>query len=212
MKVAFFLQGENQDYRRMAKMTIASVRKAMPGVEVWHLTDADTPMVHGADGIRRVSEPMPMAVRRMTHNSMLRGEWLFIDCDIIVKRDVSHVFDDPFDVALTDRAGTDMEGTPYAATMPYNLGVAFSRSNKFWEKVLLLLSKESIKLQQWCGDQIVISKMMKMENYCGFDVKVLPGKTYNFPPLEMESQDTDAAAILHFKGQRKLILLGETAA
>lgn len=204
MKVGFFLQGNNQDYVRMAKLTIASVRKAMPGVEIVHLTDADTPMVEGADSVKRICETMPMAVRRMKHNSQLEGEWLLIDCDVIVQKDVRHVFEEPFDVALTDRIGTITYESKYAEVMPYNLGVAFSCSPAFWKLVLRHLGTLSPKYQQWEGDQLVVCEMIKQRAASDFKVKILPGAIYNFPPKF--AGDGKDAAICHYKGPRKAFL------
>lgn len=204
MNVAFFMQGKNPDYVRMAKMTIASVQSAMPGMAVWHLTDADTPMVEGATGVKRISEQMPMAVRRMTHNASLLGDWLLIDCDIIMKRDVGSVFDDDFDVALTDRTGTITNEAAYAKVMPYNLGVSFSRSPTFWKEVLKHLVRLPMQLQQWEGDQRIVCAMMKQG--CKFDVNVLPGSLYNYPP-KFYSDEGEGASLLHYKGNRKAYLM-----
>lgn len=204
MNCAFFLQGTNPDYVRMAKLTIASVRETMPGIEIVHLTDGDTPMVEGADNVQRIPEPMPMAVRRMSHNASLHGDWLLIDCDIIVKRDVRDVFDAPFDVALTDRIGTITTEAAYAKVMPYNLGVAFSRAPAFWNEVLRHLTKMPLQYQHWEGDQRVVCAMMKEGNH--YDVKVLRGATYNYPP-RFAGDEGDDAALLHFKGNRKSYLL-----
>ena len=187
----------------MAKLTIASVRKAMPGVEVFHLTDADTPMVEGADGVKRVDVKLPMAVRRMMHNAQLDGDWLLIDCDIIIKKDVRHVFDESFDVALTDRIGTDMEGTSYGKAMPFNMGVAFSRSPAFWQRVIRHMSSLPMDLQSWTGDQLVVCAMVRQGLADDFKVKILPGLTYNYPPLSVDDPRMENAAIVHFKGARK---------
>lgn len=208
MKIGTFYVYVNEaslPHVEFAKLMLKSAKAAMPDVEVWHLTDADTPALEGVDGVHRIGGNLPMAARRMSHNASLTGDWLFIDPDIIIRKDVRKVFDAPFDIALTDRIGTDMEGTPYAKSMPYNLGVAFSRSPRFWKRVLLHMSGLSPKLQQWTGDQLVVCAMIKQDMVPDFKVRILPGRIYNFPPTSAD--DGKDAAICHYKGPRKAKLM-----
>lgn len=201
MKIGFFAL--NEPHLSMAKHLIASVRKTMPDVEVWHLTDAICPHLPEADNCKRVGFEMPMAIRRMTLQSQCDGDWLFVDSDVVFRKDVRDVFRQSFDVALTDRTGTDMIGTQYAAAMPYNLGVTFSRSPLFWAAARTLLYTAPADLQQWEGDQRVICEMMTFPHRFGFDIKVLPGGTYNYPPLSRDDPKAAQASILHYKGARK---------
>jgi hypothetical protein len=90
---------------------------------------------------------------------MLDGEWLFVDTDCVIRKDVSDVFEDDFEVALTDRKGSMWEKTPYGMVMPYNMGVTFSRSPEFWEKVKKYLLTMPQKYQEWEGDQRVVCEM-----------------------------------------------------
>lgn len=181
----------------IAKSLIASSKKVMPDVEVWQLTDGDTPKAPGIDGCLRVSGQMPMAVRRMTAHSMLHGEWLFVDTDVVIQKDVRHVFESPFLVAVTDRVGSLWEHSPDVKDMPYNMGVTFSRSPHFWEEAKENLLKLDIQKQHWCGDQLVVCAMAGPKY-----LKVLPGHIYNFTPATRED-DCSHAAIVHYKGKRK---------
>lgn len=210
MKVGFFLQGDNPAYHEMAKRTLESVREAMPGVEVHHLTDDYTPKIEGLDSTRVFYGDMPMAVRRMMHHAACEGEWLFIDCDCIVRKDVRHVFDEPFDVALTDREGTITNETRYAAVMPHNIGVTFSRSPAFWLTVVKYLQTMAAEQQEWEGDQQVVNAMVKAGGM-GFNIKTLPGLLYNYPPRSEDDPRTADASIVHYKGARKQYLLKEAA-
>lgn len=209
MRAGVFLQGDNADYFRMGKLTCESIHDTMPNVEVVHFTDANTPMLDGADSIQRITEDLPMAVRRMTHNASVRGDWLFIDCDVIVQKDVLDVFDQDFDVALTDRTGTITNEAKYAEIMPYNLGVSFSRNSKFWRSVLYHMQTISPKLQQWTGDQLVICEMIKQRVVSDFRIRTLPGLTYNYPPRSEDDPRAKDAAMVHYKGPRKEWLLGK---
>lgn len=211
MNVGFFFKyhgAQSLVYLTMAKVLLASVRASMPGVPVYQLTDARSLTLDGVDGVRRCEERLPMAVLRMTLQGQCAGEWLFVDPDMVIQQDVRPVFQDRFDIALTDRAGTSMEGTPYAAAMPYNLGVAFSRSPAFWRMVRYRLLRLSPKLQEWEGDQQVICTMAKQR--VGGNIKILPGRVYNYPP-NSPTEDVSHAAIVHYKGIRKdwMTQLGE---
>lgn len=208
MRAGVFLQGDNEDYYRMGKLTVESVHDTMPGVDVVHFTDANTPMLEGADSVRRITEPLPMAVRRMTHNANVLGDWLFIDCDVIVQKDVRDVFEHDFDVALTDRIGTITNEAEYARVMPFNLGVSFSRNPKFWRRVLYHMQTIAPKLQQWTGDQLVICEMIKQRVASDFKIRTLPGLHFNFPPPSEDDPRMKEAYIVHYKGARKEWLLG----
>jgi hypothetical protein len=194
VRVGFFCQSEK--HLDLASHLIASVRKTMPKVEVYHLTDGHCPAAEGAK-VLRIAEDMPMAVRRMTHHATLPGEWLFIDSDCILQKDVRHVFDDDFDIAVTDRKGSRWDNTAYAEVMPYNMGVTFSKSPDFWVDVLKKLKTLPPKLQEWEGDQLTVCHVSR-----DWKTKVLPGHIYNFTPWKRED-DRSHAAIVHYKGGRK---------
>lgn len=202
MKVGFFYQdGQNSDgLLDIASNLLDSVSKVMPGVEVHQLTDGESRILDGVDGFHRLRGTFPMGVRRMSHYAELDGDWMFVDTDVVVRRDVRDVFDSAFDVALTDRVGTYMEGTPYANVMPYNFGVIFSRSKAFWATAREYLLMLPPKYQEWEGEQRVIAHMMTLG--LGFNVKVLPGLKYNFPPLS-GAESLEHASIVHFKGNAK---------
>lgn len=202
VKVGFFYQDvgvTSRPYLDIARYLLASVRKVMPGTEVWQLTDGKSPALDGVDEVHRIADDMPMGVRRLTHYSMLPGNWLFVDTDVVIQKDVSPVFHFEFDVALTDRDGTYMAGTPYAKAMPFNFGVIFSRSPAFWTTAREYLLMFPPKYQEWEGEQRTIAHIHSLGLY---KIKVLPGEIYNYPPLSGE-EDLSHAAIVHYKGAAK---------
>lgn len=206
MNIGFFVQGVGE-HRDIAQHLVSSTKRVMPGVEVWQLTDGDTPKVKGIDGCVRLAVRMPMAVRRMRLHAMLDGDWLFVDTDVVVQKDVRGVFESPFLVAVTDRVGSIWEHSPDVKDMPYNMGVTFSRSPEFWKDVTQRLLKEPAHLQQWCGDQLVVCRLVKEkhEQWGPGAAKVLPGHVYNFTP-DKSGVDASHAALLHFKGPRKHLI------
>ena len=208
MKIGFFAQDigpQSKPILAMADQMIASAKAVMPEVEIYHLTDGFTQSPKGVTDTIRVCGPMPMAVRRVTLHSMCEGDWLFVDTDIIFRKSVYSVFDDDFDIALTDREGTITHEGGYAKEMPYNIGVVFSRSPEFWQMVKGYLVQMPEFYQEWEGDQRIVCELMKYDH--GFNVKILPGSIYNYPPKRED--DPQDAAIMHYKGNRKKWLLKE---
>lgn len=207
MKIGFYVvetTPESRIHFEVAKYMIASARKVMPDVPIVQFTDENSPEIAGVNAVVRLGD-MPMAVRRIAHHASCHGDWLFCDSDVIFQKDCRDVFDEPFDVALTDRIGTYMEGTDYAREQPYNMGVTFSRSPEFWTEVGGRLTTLPDNYQEWEGDQIVVCDMAENQT-TPFDIVIIKGKDYNFTPLK-ESEDYSHAAIVHMKGRRKQWLL-----
>lgn len=207
MKIGFFLMGNAPEHYKIAKLMIESARLLMPNANIFQLTDGQSEAI--ARPIRLPGD-MPMGVRRVLLYNKCEGDWLFIDSDIIFNKDVRDVFRDirgvptsDFDLAVTDRIGTSMEGTEYADAMPYNFGVIFSRNTRVWREIYNNLIQLSPKQQEWEGEQLMLAELVK-RNQGGkeYNIKILPGKVYNYPP-EKKGEDTSHAAIVHFKGPRK---------
>lgn len=195
MRIAFYAEGEGP-HLDIAKHLIASAKQHMPGVQICLLTDEKTPALEGAEAIR-IPGDMPMGVRRVMHYCM-PGEWLFLDTDVVFRKDVRDVFERDFDVALASRDGTYMEGSKYAELMPYNFGVVFSRNPCFWQTVLPELKKLSPDFQRWGGEQMLTCVLAQTGK---FKAEILPS-AYNFTP-EKQDDDLSHVAIAHYKGARK---------
>jgi hypothetical protein len=202
VKIGFFVScPEESVHWQIAKSMIASAKEVMPDVPIVQLTDDKTPELEGVSAVARIPGKMPMAIRRMKHHASCIGDWVFVDTDVIFQKDVSDVFEESFDVALTDRVGTYMHGTEYAKQQPYNMGVTFSRNTDFWKLVLDKLLEFPDKYQEWEGDQMVVCALAENQK-TPFDIVIIPGKTYNFTPKTKE-EDCSHAAIVHYKGEKK---------
>lgn len=180
---------------------IASIRRAMPGVPIVHLTDLQTCKIAGVDEVVRAFDA-PLALGCVRAYASCEGEWLFVDTDVIVQQDVRHVFEAPFDIAVATRDGTlkpDEVGTKFMARMPYNKGAVFSRSPAFWQSAVERLEGMSVKQQAWMGDQLAMCETIQSSM---FMVRILPNR-YNYPPHQ-QFEDLRDKAILHFKGPRKV--------
>lgn len=200
MRVAFYCDSEGP-HLEAGKLFVASVNRAMPGAEVFHLTNETCPEIDGAKALRLPND-MPMGIRRLTHYAGLEGKWLLCDSDVIVQKDVRHVLDGAIDVAVVSRKGTDIEGTDYEKVFPYNFGVVFSESPLFWRMVLGVVQTLPKDLQHWGGEQAALGSVA---NSGEFRVSVLPNE-YNYTPRS-PSEDVSDKAIVHYKGPRKKWLL-----
>lgn len=182
-----------------ATALVAGAREVMPSVPVVQLTDTVTGRVAGVSDVRRL-QPGPMLERRLEHYAQCAGEWLLVDTDVSIRRDVSSVFDDPgFDVAVTDRQWPHLpQKSEVLHTMPFNTGVVFSRKPSFWQDVLTEWRSLPSEARDWMSEQRAVYAVVRTGRY---RVKILPGQVYNYPPSSPE--DATAAALYHYKGPRK---------
>lgn len=195
MRIGFYAEGEGP-HMDIARHLVDSAHKHMPDVGVVLLTDEKTKAPWGLEAIR-IAGDMPMGIRRVMHYTM-PGDWLFLDTDVVFRKDIRSVFEKPFDVAVASRDGTYMEGSQYAELMPYNFGVVFSRNPEFWKTMLPEMKKLSPEYQRWGGEQLLMGMLVKAGL---FKVEVLPS-AYNFTP-EKRDEDMSRVAIAHYKGPRK---------
>lgn len=188
-----------------ATRMIRSVRAAMPGATIAQFTQSEDVDRHRVPETDRLlvlpAAPIALAVLA-AYASAGAGDWLFLDTDVIVQRNVQDVFADrDFDIAVATREGTlrpKEVGTKFMRGMPYNKGVVFSRSPAFWRAAADRLRQAGPMQQAWMGDQRATNETIAAG---AFRVKVLPNG-YNYPPFD-RTEDVSAKAILHFKGPRK---------
>lgn len=210
MKIGFYLVGNDPAGYVCADMLIQSVRKAMPGVPIVHLSDEETKPIPGVDLLRYQYAPQSLhrvQLYALAHVSAPE-DWLFLDTDCVVNRDVSGVFADNFDIAVCDREGTYVAGEAGSEFMkrnPYNMGVVFSRSGGFWNPVQVRVGSLSPTSQaELTADQVAMCAEIKTNKW---EVKILPGLEFNYPPKD-RFEDVSMRAIVHYKGpSRKKMLL-----
>jgi hypothetical protein len=182
----------------LGRNMVRSIRKVMPDVEITQLTDLTSAPIYGIDSIRRLPrEPLCIATAR--HYSLCEGDWLLIDTDVIIQKDVRHVFDGAtWDFALTDRHGTLVPGEKlFMWCGDFNIGVVFQRNGKeFWSEVVRRLLAAPKDHRHWMGNQIVASEVLKSRDW---NYVLLPGVEFNYPPKNTEDRH-EHAAIVHYKG------------
>lgn len=205
MNIGFYLTGKDPLAFVFADRLIRSARATMPDVPITQLSDEKTCRVYGVDAIRR-KKPDVLSVARSAHYADLAGDWLLLDTDCIIERDVRHIFEESFDVAVIDREWPHLPelSKSFREKMPYCAGVVFSREPRFWERVHQHVVAMTGKDKAWYGDQMAIPLVMTEGQ---FDCRVLPGSIYQYPPATAKDNLT-GVAITHYKGpDRKRFLL-----
>jgi hypothetical protein len=211
MTVGFYYAGPaGTDHVRLAGLLLASVRRSMPGVEVVQFTAPGSAAIAGVDHMV-VDPPAPLALARLRAYAACFGDWLLVDTDVVIQRDVRAVFDAPaFDIAVADRSASLRAkeiGSKFMTRMPYNAGAVFSRTAAFWQAAAAALEQASPKRQAWMGDQQAMCDVIAGG---AFRVRVLPSG-YNYSPHDRD-EDLAEQAIVHFKGPNRKAWLLERAA
>jgi len=195
LKVTFLHVGWHS---RLAELMVESL--SVMDAEIIHLTDRVTPQVTGSHKVIRKHFDGNLMTFRMEHLADLEGEWLTLDTDIIVRKDLSHVMEQDFDVALTKRTKPiyDESGINIVDYMPYNTGVMFSKNQQFWQDAYQLLLDMPEEAHRWWGDQLSVYAAANTGKY---QVTELDCDTYNYSPNSAD--DDKDCHVLHFKGKRK---------
>lgn len=210
MNVGFYLTSGDAPGYVYADALVRSVRAVMPDVPVHQFTDMTSPSVWGIDATQRLPSA-PLSMLRSAHYASVKGEWLFVDTDVIIQRDVRDVFDYPddeqvFKIAVTSRNWSHVPplDESFATAMPYCAGVVFSRWPKFWQEVHEAVARMSAKDQNWFGDQRAMCDILATHRYF---FTILDGSIYQYPP-QSDGPELSQAAIVHYKGpSRKKLLM-----
>lgn len=177
---------------------IRSVRQHMD-CEIIQLTDLTTPKVDEVDSVQRLDGDIVSSFQ-LRHLAQLQGEILFIDYDTIVLEDVSHVFQQDFDIAITARCAREvaLDRLLYKVC-PHNGGVIFSRSPAFWQLAAERYDARTDD-QSWFKHQIIITEAINALKQ--FKYLELASERYNHTP-ETRDEDLSGRAIVHYKGTKK---------
>lgn len=188
-----------------AQIMVASVKTAMPDARIIQMTDTNTKPVTGVDDvIRKHYDGRFLMPYRLLHlKDFPPTDAIFLDTDIVVQKDLSPVFSEDFDIALTRRYKPvrDLTGYDLAAEMPYNTGVMFSRTSgiSFWQKAYehcLTLPEQD---QEWWGDQVSIKATADVTN---LKLKEFPCDLYNYTPRKQD-EDVSNKYVVHYKGPHR---------
>lgn len=210
MRVGFLHVGADT---QLARLMVESVRSAMPGVAVTQMSDGLTASrVEGVDEVRDLPYHPAWGGRLMTYRmrhlaDLPQDDWLILDTDVIVQKNVDDVFCGmhrlEIDATLTRRRGVilDERGVNLVERMPYNSGVMFCRSPRFWARCLEVCESLPLEEQRWFGDQLSLVRAAP-----DFSFAELPCEIFNYSP-DRADEDLSHVAIVHYKGKRKKWML-----
>jgi len=186
-----------ESYWPLAEMMARSVRKHMPQAILVQHTDMAYPRLPWADEIVRFHMLGDLVDNRWSQMVKQTQETpdsylLQLDCDVVMKSDVSDVFALDFDVAMCR--------TPDRADRVYNAGVIFCKPSGagFWTEVLREYKDDTIR-DGWEGSQTAITRAADKKK---FKVLDLPFDTYNYTPSAPLGVPS-SARLVHYRGQRK---------
>ncbi len=203
MRVLFYLArvDEGHPYYQLAAGAVASVRKHMPHATIVHHSDLTSPAISGVDEVVRSDRKDPLILHRFKMMSEER-EFLSLDVDVVLQADLSHVFEQEFDVALTLRERPiKFDGEILGSRDRYNGGVMFSRNPQYWKDCVSESLYMPIDMQDWMGPQIAMTTIAPE-----YKVLELPDRIYNYAP-KSEDDDLSECKAVHYKGMRKDMLL-----
>ncbi len=194
--------------RELAQIMVASVKQAMPHAKVVQLTDNNTKPILGVDEvIRKYWDGQRLMPYRFLHmKEFPEPNALFLDYDVVVLKDFSHLFEDDFDVGLTYRDETDpsLRLSPLVQeTMPYNTGVMLSKlsGRGFWEEAYEICLGMPDQSQGWWGDQLAIKKLADRTT---LKLKKYPCALFNYSPAHWE-EDLSEKFVIHYKGKNRKV-------
>jgi hypothetical protein len=188
--------------RDLARIMVASARRAMPGVPIKMLTDPATPALDFVDEVlRKPIKGWAWITWLCDFCAQIDGQVLYMDTDVVIQRDLRPMFNVPFDVMLTSRGPKNIEGRE----MPFLFGVVPYRTREFWlevrDRVFAMPHGDD---QNWWGSQVAACDMwVEEQNGRGkWKIAVVGCDPHNFTPKNAEDKPADKW-VLHYKGRKR---------
>ena len=181
---------------------VNSLTLALNKPRIVHVTDQHTAGAEECE-VFRVARPddhiMTWRLQAQAAAHQLGPEILFTEPDVRFFRDVSEVWAESFDIAITGREhGGTFKGRQLLHIAPWTQGCVFSRSPIFWQEAAAHCATLGRKNQLWFGDMLSIAHMIRGGK---FKVLELDAATYNHIPYE--PGERSQAKVVHYKGERK---------
>lgn len=196
MNFAFLQIGDGLD-KHLALLMIKSIRRTHREPVIYQITKSGTPTVPGVG--HRVSSDKPISLFTYFLEGLLAlpdAPTVVLDTDMIVQRNLEHVFDEPFDLAVTDRhTHVEIGGKSIEDTMPFQAGIFFSRSRMALRQ-LHDKRMEHLDEHDWFTKERAIKRAV---DEAKIDVKILRGNDYNYSPSSIEENVYDKY-VVHYKG------------
>ena len=202
ISVAFLFAGEYVP-RHIAQRMIDSVNRVMPKSTIYHQTDMDTPEFEGCHTIRMPWEDKKDVAgffwKHLARFSEYHEQFIKLDYDCVMLKDVSHVFDCYEKVILTLRENDETISPVLLERHPHNAGVMFGNGYcEFWHDVCDYYHNMPNR-DGWMDGCDALDDVVRMG---GYKIKDLPAFEYNYTP-KSEDEICNDKYILHYKGGRK---------
>jgi hypothetical protein len=188
---------EPKESLELGGVFLASVRRAMPHARVVQVSDEKFPEVPGVDSVFRHPWTTGGWIRfrfeALASFARINGEHLFLDYDIVVRRDVSYVMKEDFEVAMCE--------TPDRRDHILNGGVIFCKTPLLYERGRDIYFATPTLQDEWEGGQTAQDRAARSLN-----LKYLDFDRYNFTPDCMGAVPP-SAEIVHYRGRRKRFMV-----
>jgi len=186
-----------KDLRDIVNTFARVFKQQWPNDKLVQATDAKTCEVKGVDECVRLDvEPFGIWYFSAWINFPY-DEYLRIDDDVVVRADVSEVWDEKFDIAIADERGSKSHNKFRMTTM--NGGVVFVRNRDFFRESLKHY-KEETGMDNWQDLQIAMQMTINAGNFL---VHRLDPMVYNYYPENDRTPHPALPKIIHYKGKRK---------
>ena len=205
LTVCFALQGESCRGSGLAHGAIMAraIRRHMPAARLVQLSNLIYPALPGVDLVLRRENTGDFI--RWAFRSMLDlfdctdGPILQLATDIVVRRDVSEVFEQSFDVAACRYPLMDRTDGAYCGDTNF----IQPSGRHVWKEALGHYERTPAIQNGWEGGQTAMLWALQQP---GVTVLDLDFHTYNFTP-ERPGQIPETAAIVHYRGLRKTFMM-----
>jgi len=191
--IVTFVQCGIQDY---PAIMVRSVKETM-NCHLVQFSDEGTPRIDGVDEciVYRTTGPIPL-FRLQCWGYGPYKEAVHLDTDVVVKQDLSHVFEQDFEYAFTARHGASKKFNGWG-TMPYNIGVQFARGQELYREALEWTKPLTFNQQAdiLCDQAAICAVAHK------YRITELPIDVYNWTPSGKGQEHR--AKVIHYKGNRK---------
>lgn len=189
--------------RDMAKIMIASVRRAMPGAQIWQIAELKTPRLPGVDAIvRRPFDGfwIPWLCDALAQD-IEAPRVLYVDTDIVMRKDCSALFNVPADIVLTNRGPKVVADRQ----QPFLFGCVAYQNRAIWAEIAKRVRAMGDDDKHWWGSQVVAFDLWMEQEHGSTAWKIVsvPCATYNYVPKNADDVP-DEAWVIHYKGKRKL--------
>ncbi len=230
-------KGTAETYWAFFQIMAATIRRVCPAAEIHLLTNnlAEVPADLNCDQVFRLETMRTQKEcfeRLMVEevecwqayfaSDLFNGPTVLIDVDLLIQKNPFEIFDGEFDVGLTY--------TDDPALHPFNSGVIFvdpSRPpiiQRYFDLLAERVQNYAPEYQEWYGDQMAIAAMLDDPDYSatspaiidqekdGILYRLWPTALWNYSlPLDAKNKPvfatTSDPGILHFKGERKALML-----